>query len=169
MHHLSHAHFIECKNETQLICGWKYPVVVKSSVHFLSKVQQVVLGWWEPSDTARLRQMIHLGSERREARKWREHRYMLESQRGRDGQIGRRTQMKAVEGVMVPSEDWRIRSREEDKEVVGGQIQREWKTSGAERRGNWKKMNVEESLWMMERKMDEETWIWSRPLNKCLG
>lgn len=50
---------------------------------------------------------------------------MLESQRGRDGQIGRRTQVKAAEGVMVPSEDWRIRSREEDKEVVGGHIQRE--------------------------------------------
>lgn len=46
--------------------------------------------------------MSHLGSERGTARKWRAQRYMLESRRGRDGQIGRRKQeVKAAEGVMA--------------------------------------------------------------------
>lgn len=148
MKHLLHSCFIKWVITKPVNCGWKYLVIFKWLVVVLSKLQQVVSDWHEPSDTARHRLMSQLGSERGKAKKWRAHRHLLESQRGTDGQIGRRKQeVKAAliwresDGAMVRSEDKqrgrKAGGRRADRERIKEVRRRE---KGTERRGNWKKM-----------------------------
>lgn len=88
--------------------------------------------------------MSQFGSERGKARKWRAHGYLLESQRGRDGQIGRRKQeVKAAliwrgsDGVIGRLEDKepgrKAGGRRADREGIKEVRRRE---KGTERQGN---------------------------------
>lgn len=88
--------------------------------------------------------MSQFGSERGKARKWRAHGYLLESQRGRDGQIGRRKQEVKAALIWRGSDGaiGRLEDKEKGRKAGGRRADREGikevrrREKGTERRGN---------------------------------